>query len=69
VAYCLKLPEGSHVHPVFHVSLLKKVVAQYHEELPDLMEGGQTEIYEPEAILATRKIKLQGENVSQVLVH
>jgi hypothetical protein len=65
------LPEGSHVHPVFHVSLLKKVVGQYHEdeELSDLMEGEQTEIYEPEAIVATRKIKLQAENVSQVLVH
>ncbi|GAU37691.1 hypothetical protein TSUD_164940 [Trifolium subterraneum] len=70
VAYRLKLPEGSRVHPVFHVSLLKKAVGSYNEdeELPDLLEE-LNDMYEPEAILATRKVKHSGEEVKQVLVH
>jgi hypothetical protein len=52
------------------VSLLKKAVGEYHcdEELPDLLEE-QVEVYEPEAILAARAQKKQGEEVRQVLVH
>ncbi|MCH85041.1 hypothetical protein A2U01_0005882, partial [Trifolium medium] len=70
VAYKLKLPEGSKVHPVFHVSLLKKAVGQYNEkeELPELLEE-QSEMFEPETVLATRKVKHQGEEVRQVLIH
>ncbi|GAU22407.1 hypothetical protein TSUD_122930 [Trifolium subterraneum] len=70
VAYKLKLPEGSRVHPVFHVSLLKKAVGNYHgnEELPELMEE-QSDLFEPEAMLAARKIKQHGEEVKQVLIH
>ncbi|MCI13821.1 hypothetical protein A2U01_0034941, partial [Trifolium medium] len=69
VAYKLKLPEGSKVHPVFHVSLLKKAVGSYQEEeLPELMED-PVELFEPEAVLATRKIKQQDEEVKQILVH
>ncbi|MCI22815.1 hypothetical protein A2U01_0043991, partial [Trifolium medium] len=44
-----------------------KAVGRYHEdeELPDLLAGEQVEVYEPEAVLATRKIQQQGEE-SQV---
>ncbi|MCI12952.1 RNA-directed DNA polymerase (Reverse transcriptase), partial [Trifolium medium] len=38
------------------------------EELPDQMEGNITENYEPEAVLAVRKIKQQGEESKQLLV-
>ncbi|MCH84611.1 hypothetical protein A2U01_0005443, partial [Trifolium medium] len=71
VAYKVKLPEGSRVHPVFHVSLLKKAVGSYHEEetLPDCLEGEKGLLYEPEAIIAHRTVQVHGEEVSQVLVH
>jgi hypothetical protein len=70
VAYRLKLPEGSRVHPVFHVSLLREAVGRYQEEeeLPDLL-GEHNDLFEPETVLATRKVKQQGEEVKQVLVH
>ncbi|KAK2389125.1 hypothetical protein QL285_062745 [Trifolium repens] len=70
VAYKLKLPEGSKVHPVFHVSLLKKAVGEYQddEELPDMLEGEQIEIYEPENVLASRKVQQKGESIQQFLI-
>lgn len=70
VAYKPKLPEGSRVHPVFHVSLLKKAVGNYQEEekLPEL-EGDKGVIIEPEAVIAQRIIQVQGEKVNQVLIH
>jgi hypothetical protein len=69
VAYQLKLPEGSRVHPVFHVSLLKKAVGNYQEEeeLPEL-EGEKDILIEPEEVLARRTVQVQGEKVDQVLI-
>ncbi|MCI32242.1 RNA-directed DNA polymerase (Reverse transcriptase), partial [Trifolium medium] len=70
VAYQLRLPEGSRVHSVFHVSLLKKAVGSYHEEedLPDL-EGERGVLIEPEEVLARRTVQVQGEKINQVLIH
>ncbi|MCI22727.1 hypothetical protein A2U01_0043903, partial [Trifolium medium] len=70
VAYKLKLPDESRVHPVFHVSLLKKAVGNYQDkdELPDLMEE-PIDVYVPEAVLAMRKHKQNGEESNQLLIH
>jgi hypothetical protein len=69
VAYQLKLPDGSKVHPVFHVSLLKKAVGNYQEEdeLPEL-EGERGVLIEPEEVLAWRTVQIQGEDVEQVMI-
>lgn len=53
VAYRLKLPEGSRIHPVFHVSLLKKWVGDegiVSVELPPLREDGLLSLI-PEKVL------------------
>ena len=56
MAYKLELPTSSRVHPVFHVSCLKKVIGDKFPVqiiFPELYEEGKT-ILEPEAITETR---------------
>ena len=59
VAYKLKLPDSVRLHPVFHVSLLRKKLGDgsvIRSEFPPLSNEG-TLVIEPEAILDTRWVK------------
>ena len=58
--YKLELPSSSRVHPVFHVSCLKKVIGEnlpIQTILPELYEEGKI-ILEPKVVTETRTRQL-----------
>ena len=69
VAYKLQLLENFQIHPVFHVSLLKKSVGNQvvSPSLTPRMRGRE-EVAEPIAILDRRVIYKHGDAIAQALV-
>jgi hypothetical protein len=70
MAYKLELLASSRVHPVFHVSCLKKVIGDkvpVQTILPELDKEGKI-ILEPEAITDTRIRQLRNRSISEYLI-
>ena len=69
VAFQLQLPSEARIHPVFHVSQLKRALGnhQAQEELPPDLEH-QAELYFPVQILKIREVQKQHEVERQVLI-
>ena len=70
LAYEFKLPSHVKVHPVFHVSLLKKYVPNAHHVLQDnskLQDDASLQL-QPEYILDRRVRNLRSRNIVEVLV-
>lgn len=69
VAYKLDLPKTSRVHPVFHVSQLKRAIGQAkaHRQLPQVTEQGTFDL-SPLRKLDTRSVVKDHKVIYQVLV-
>jgi hypothetical protein len=70
VAYQLAFPSHSKLHPVFHVSCLKKVIGtkfQTQTNLPELDEEGSIWI-QPQTFLDHHEFRLHQRTINEVLI-
>ena len=70
MAYKLELPASSRVHPVLHVSCLKKVIGNkilVQTILLELEKEGKI-ILEPEVVTETRILQLRNRSISEYLI-
>jgi len=70
MAYKLELPATSRVHPIFHVSCLKKVIGDkipVQTILPELDEEGKI-ILEPEEVTKARTQQIRNRSISEYLI-
>ena len=70
LSYRLRLPAGCKLHPVFHVSQLRKGAPpdEVHTELP-VIDDAAPPHHVPEAVLRTRQVPQHGKMLEQILVH
>lgn len=71
VAYQLELPSNSKIHPVFHVSCLKRKLGATNVQqsvLPSIQEDGRMQL-EPISVLDRRVVKKNNRPVVQWLIH